>query len=94
MMLLATLAAIPAALDRIDAISSLYRQTIWGTIFGPFFSALVIGAVFLVVKWALTGKFDRWYAMGYAGLVLADAFIIKLATTNAWDQFASFLLQY
>ena len=42
MMLLATLAAIPAALDRIDAISSLYRQTIWGTIFGPFFSALVI----------------------------------------------------
>ena len=48
MMLLATMAAIPAALDRIDAISSLYRHTVWGAIFGPFFSSLVIGAVFLL----------------------------------------------
>jgi hypothetical protein len=94
MMLLATLAAIPAALDRIDAISSLYRHTVWGTIFGPFFSSLVIGGVFLVVKWALTRSFDRWYAMGWAGLVVASAFIMKLATTQTWDRFASFLLRY
>jgi len=94
MMLLAALAAIPAALDRIDAISSLYRQTVWGTIFGPFFSSLVIGAVFLVVKWALTRKFDRYYAMGWAGLVVASAGIMKLATTEVWDGIASFLLRY
>jgi len=94
MMLLATLAAIPAALDRIDAISSLYRQTVWGMIFGPFFSSLVIGAVFLVAKWALTRKFDRYYAMGWAGLVVASAGIMKLATTEVWDGIASFLLRY
>lgn len=94
MMLLATLAVIPAALDRIDAISSLYRQTIWGTIFGPFFSSLVIGAVFLVVKWALTRSFDRYYALGWAGLVVASAGIMKLATTDVWDGIASFLLRY
>jgi hypothetical protein len=74
---------IPAALDRIDAISSLYRHTVWGTIFGPFFSSLVIGAVFLVVKWALTRSFDRYYALGWAGLVVASAGIMKLATTQA-----------
>lgn len=94
MMLLATLAAIPAALDRIDAISSLYRQTAWGTIFGPFFSSLVIGVVFLVLKWALTRKFDRYYATGWAGLVAASAGIMKLATTDVWDGVASFLLRY
>lgn len=94
MMLLATLAAMPAALDRIDAISSLYRQTVWGMIFGPFFSSLVIGLVFLVVNWALTRKFDRHYAMGWAGLVAASVGIMKLATTEVWDGLASFLLCY
>ena len=93
MMLLATLAAIPAALDRIDAISSLYRGTVWGTIFGPFFSSLVIGALFLVVKLALSRSFDKSYTMGWAGLVVAFAGIMKLATSQAWDPIASFLLR-
>lgn len=93
MMLLATLAAIPAALDRIDAISALYRHTVWGAIFGPFFSSLVIGVIFLVAKWALTRKFDRYYALGWAGLVMASAAIMRLATTAVWDTFASFLLR-
>jgi hypothetical protein len=94
MMLLATMAAIPAALDRIAVISSLYRHTVWGTIFGPFFSSLVIGAGFLVVKWALTRSFDRYYAIGWAGLVVVSAGIMKLTTTQVWDSIASFLLRY
>lgn len=93
MMLLATLAAIPAAFDRIEAISSLYRHTIWGTLFGPFFSSLVIGAVFLLVKWALTRKFDRYYAPGWCVLVVVGAAIMRLATTPAWDNIATFLLR-
>jgi len=93
MMLLATLAAIPAALDRIDAISSLYRDTLWGTLFGPFFSSLVIGAVFLLIKWALTRSFDRYFALGWAGLVVAGAMIMQLAPTRAWDHIATFLLR-
>jgi hypothetical protein len=94
MMLLATLAAIVAALNRIDWITSLYRQTIWGTIFGPFFAVLVIGALLFAVKWALTRSFDRYYALGWAGFVLASAGIMRLATTGVWDNIADFLLQY
>jgi hypothetical protein len=93
MMLLATLAAIPAAIDRIDAITGLYRETIWGTLFGPFFGMLVLGALFFVVKWAVTRSFDRWYAMGYATLAVASALIMQLAPTPAWDRVASALLQ-
>ena len=93
MMLLATLFAITAATDRIGSITNLYAHTVWGSIFGPFFTILVIGAAFLLVKWALTRSFDRWYAMGYAGLVVAGPLIMKLAPTQAWDGFASFLLR-
>jgi hypothetical protein len=42
MMLLATLAVINAATDRIGPLTDLYRDTIWGTIFGPFSSTLVL----------------------------------------------------
>lgn len=93
MMLLATLAAIPAALDRIDAIRSLYEHTVWGAWFGPFFASLVIGLVFFVVKWAVTRKFDRYYALGWATLVTTGAGIMKLATTGVWNGIATFLLQ-
>ncbi len=93
MMLLAALTVIAAAIDRIDAIRNVYAGTVWGTIFGPFFAPLVIGLLFLVVKWSLTRSWDRWYAMGYAGLVIAGAITMQLAPTQLWNQFATLLLR-
>jgi hypothetical protein len=93
MMLLATLIALPAAVSRIDAISALYLGTVWETIFGPFFGTLVIGMGLLIIKYLLTRSINRWFAMGYAGLVGICALIIQLAPTSAWDRFAGFLLQ-
>ncbi|MFZ2311167.1 MAG: hypothetical protein WAV82_00970 [Methylobacter sp.] len=92
-MLLATMAAMPAAVSRIDFISVLYHGTVWETVFGPFFGTLVIGAFFLVMKCLLTRSLNRWFAMGYAGLVVSSALIMQLATTSGWDHFASFLLR-
>ncbi len=94
MMLLATLAAIPAALDRIPAIGDLYRHTVWGTVFGPFFSSLVMGAAFGLVKWALSDRFDKYFAAGWLFLVVASAGILRLATTPLWDRLAGFLLRF
>jgi hypothetical protein len=93
MMLLASLAAMSAAVSRIDAISDLYRGTVWESLFGPFFSTLAIGAFLLVIKWGLTRSFSRPFALGYAGLVAANVGIIQLATTSAWDGIASYLLR-
>jgi hypothetical protein len=93
MMFLSTLVVVSAATARIPFLVDLYRQTIWGTVFGPFFTPLVVGAVLLGVKWALTRSFDRWYATGFAVLVLAGALTMKVAPTNIWDQIASFLLR-
>jgi hypothetical protein len=93
MLLLATLTVISAGTDRIPTILSLFERTIWGTTFGPFFPPLVIGALLLIVRWALTRSLDRYFVVGWVGLVVADAGIIKLATTRTWDGIASFLLR-
>lgn len=92
MMLLAGLAAIPAAVSRIDFIGILYRDTLWETTFGPFFGTLGIGFFLMVLKYRLTRSPDRWLAIGYAGLVVASALIMQLATTHAWGEFAGVLL--
>jgi len=93
MMLLATLTVISAGTDRIPAIISLFDRTVWGTTFGPFFPPLVLGALLLIGKWTLTQSFDRCFAVGWLGLVVADAGIMKLATIQTWDGIASFLLR-
>jgi hypothetical protein len=92
MMLLATLSIVAAATDRITGLSALYGASVWGRVFGPFFPALLIGALFLAVKWLLTRSFDRWYAVGYAALVAANAMIMALAPSEVWGRFAAFLV--
>jgi len=92
MMLLATLAAIPAAVSRIGPLSALYQGTLWEALFGPFFATLVIGLCLVVLKWRLTGSLNRYFALGYATLAVSSALIMQLATTEAWDRFAGYLL--
>jgi len=91
MMLLATLSIIAAATDRITGLSELYSESLWGRVFGPYFPALLVGALFLVVKWLLTWSFDRWYSVGFAALVAAWAAIMVVATSAPWARIASFL---
>jgi hypothetical protein len=93
MMVMATLMAIPAAVGRIEPLNALYRGTIWETVFGPFFGTLVIGAALLLLGWALSRRFDRWFAIGYATVVLISAGIVELAPTTAWAQVAGWLTQ-
>ena len=93
MMLLATLAIIAAATDRIVGLPDLYAATIWGQVFGPFFAPLVIGVLFLVAKGILTRSFDRWFAAGFVVQAIVSAGIMRIATTGAWDQFTTWLVK-
>ena len=93
MMLLATLSIIPAATDRITGLPDLYAASIWGASFGPFFIALIIGTLFLVAKSLLTRSFDRLFATGLAVLIVVDVFIMRLAPTETWGQFAALLVR-
>lgn len=88
MMLTATLAIISAALNRIDALNNLYVGTVWERLFGPFFFAMVVGAVLAIARCIVARTFDRWLVGGVAGLVLVSAGIVALMRTSAWDALA------
>lgn len=93
MMFLATLAAVGAAISRIDFLNHLYAGTTWERMFGFFFFTLVIGGLFLVAKCVVFQKVDRWFAAGYGGMVIWFLIISQGATTPAWNAIASFLLR-
>ena len=92
MMLFATLTAVAAAIDRIDFMTNLYMN--WGlaALLGPFFAPTVIGLALLLLKWALTRSFDPVFTADLVVLAVCGLLAMKLATTQVWDQFASFLL--
>jgi hypothetical protein len=92
MMLMATLIAIPAAIARIGPLNALYEGTVWQMIFGPFLWTLVIATLLLVVKSLRTRSFDRWFAIAYGCLVASCLVVWRVATTDAWDWFATLLL--
>jgi hypothetical protein len=92
LMLMATLLAIPAAVARIGPLNALYEGTVLQTIFGPFLWTLVIATALLVVKGLVARPLDRWFAIGYACLVASYLSVWRLATTDAWDRIATFLL--
>ena len=93
MMLLAALAAMPAPLTRIYFLEMFIDGTRWERRFGESFGALVLGAFLLAMKWLLTRSFDRWFAAGYAALVVASVLMMRLATTREWDHIATFLVR-
>ncbi len=92
MMLLASLAAMPAAVSRIDSLNAYYLGTFWETHFGAFFMTLVLGGALLLVRCATTRKLDVPFAAGWAALVVSSAAIVHMATSDVWDRFAGFLL--
>ena len=92
MMLLATLSVLSAAVSRIDFINNLYVGTLWESLFGPFFATLILGALLLLAKCALTRSFDKWFTIGLGAQTLAFALTMQLATTPLWDHFASALV--
>jgi hypothetical protein len=92
MMLLAMLAALPAALDRIDALRGLYDQAAWGAIFGPATGPLILGLAFIVIHRLLAGTWEKALIVGYAILAVISAAVMPLAVTSAWARVAAFLM--
>ncbi len=93
LMFLASLAAVAAAIARIDFLNHLYAGTLWQKLFGDFFFTVVAGGIFFGAKCLVFRKFDRWFAMGYVLLALWYLLIVRLMPTPWWDGVASFLLR-
>jgi hypothetical protein len=91
MMLLATLAIMAAATNRIPEFRGLGAASIWGHVFGPHLVPLAIGVLFLAIKSALTRSVDLWLAGGLAACALINALGMQVASTQTWERIATAL---
>ena len=88
MMLLATLfVAGPAGFFRIPSISGPLMGSIHN-IFAPWVPMLILGVVLVLVKWLLTRTWDRYFALGFAGMVLACLLQVFVSSTSWWSHIA------
>ena len=91
MMLLATLfVAGPAGSFRIPAISAIVFSNIH-TIIGPWVPMLVLGAVLLLLKCAMTRSWDRYLAAGFGAVILTCVLQYYVAYSNWWFHVAGWV---
>lgn len=88
-MLLASMSLLAGATVRMPFLYSVFGATSWIGLFGPVFC---LGAVLLLVRWALTRSFDRWFAMGYSTLVIVLITSEKFSLTETWATVAAKIL--
>ena len=92
MMLLASLAAVSAALGRIPALNGWSDGTALEYWFTAFVTTVLLGIILLVTKCLLNRRLDPYMALGVAVMTLWFFACSQLARTGAWDRIAGFLL--
>ena len=88
MMLVASLMVISASLGRCPYIGEFsIKQPLY--VMGP---PMALGALFLVLQWAMTRVLNRWYALGYLAFVIAACLFIVVGHSSWWYQIAAALV--
>ncbi len=90
MMLFASLSILSGSTARIPALYPLFSDVGWRGLFGPIFA---IGAVLLVIRFSLTRRLDRPFALGYTAMVAVYILASQLALTDTWNSIAMALLK-
>ena len=85
MMLLASLSILAGATVRMPLLFPIFGESGWVGIFGPVFT---LGAVFLLVRSLLKGAFDRWFAAGYAAMIVLYVAASQFAVSDGWSYLA------
>jgi hypothetical protein len=89
MMLLATLVLMPAPLDRWPFIPELLAFGLPLYHYGPM---LLLGGLLFLLQWGITGRPNRWFAIGYAGIVITSVLSVPIATSAFWDRIAAIVV--
>ena len=90
MMLIASLSILSGATARIPLVNSIFGLHTWMALFGP---VVTLGALLLLVRWMMTRRFEREFAVGYAALVVVSVVVARLAVTDAWVSWAGMILK-
>ncbi len=89
-MVMASLSILSGATGRIGLVNSIFGEHKWMALFGP---VVALGALLLLVRWALTRSFEREFAIGLAALVVVSLAVSQLAVTDTWIQWAGMILK-
>lgn len=82
MMLLATLVILSGSLGRFPYIEALaFRPPLY--VWGP---VLLFGGLLFVLQWAMSRAANRWYLIGYAGMVIASFLSIAVGGSALWNR--------
>lgn len=92
LMLVGTIAALSAAMGRIDWLNNLCGGTFWFSAFGPLHSSVTLALIFFAARCAILRRFDVWLAVPTAAMALAFVAMHAFSKTGAWDGFAHFLM--
>jgi len=87
MMLLATIVIQSGAFGRFPYIQDLAVAPLF--VWVP---VLLFGALLVALQWGMSRKLNRWYVMGYAGLVTAAFLSAAVGHTAVWNRMASTLV--
>jgi hypothetical protein len=90
MMLMASLSILPGATGRNASLLATFGTTGWMGLFGATFC---IGVLLFLVRWAMTRRFDPWFATGIAILTATFTISMHLALTSAWARMAAIILR-
>ena len=91
MMLLATLfVAGPAGFFRIPFIFGFVMSTIH-TILAPWVPMLILAVFLLLIKWLMTRSWDRYFAVGVAGIIAACVLQFLVANSAWWYHVAGWV---
>ena len=85
MMLLATIVIQSGALGRFPYIQNLAAFPplyVWGPV-------LLFGPLLFVLQWGMNRAPNRWYLIGYAGIVAASLLSVAVGTSGLWNRMAS-----
>jgi hypothetical protein len=85
MMLLGSLSILAGATVRTPVLFPIFGESGWAGIFGPVF---VLGALFLLVRSLVKKTFDRWFAAGYAVMIVVYVAACQLAVGDGWNRLA------
>jgi hypothetical protein len=91
MMLMACLSIVSGATARTAMVNSIFGYHHWMALFGP---VVALGALLLLVRLAMTRRFEPEFAVGLSALVLVTVVAARLAMTDVWIDWAAMILKH
>ncbi|MCB9858184.1 MAG: hypothetical protein H6818_21065 [Phycisphaerales bacterium] len=92
LMLMGTIAAMSAAMGRIQWLNDFFAASVWFRVFGPVHSSVTLGLLLLAVRCLMIRRFDKWLAISLTAMSAVFVVMHQVSATGAWQGVARFLM--